>query len=104
MAHAGRRRLDGSLSGFRSFVRQRREHGRLYGHQRGAQLGRARNLVGVLASPVVPFLMTLRVYRELGSRRRLGLRPLLALPVVFTYNLVWAVAEASGYLDMVRGR
>ena len=28
----------GRSSGFRSFVRQRREHGRLYGHQRGAAL------------------------------------------------------------------
>jgi hypothetical protein len=94
----------GRSAGFRAFVRQRLAHGRLYGHQRGAHFGRGRNLVGVLASPAVPFLMTLRVYRELASRRRLGARTLLALPVVFTFNVVWAVAEARGHADLVRRR
>jgi hypothetical protein len=94
----------GRSSGFRAFARQRRQHGRLYGRQRGAGLSRARILVGVLASPVVPFLMTLRVCRELVSRRRLGLRAALTLPVVFTYNLVWAMAEAHGYIDRMRRR
>lgn len=94
----------GPSAGFAAFARQRTAHGRLYGHQRGAHFGRGRNLVGVLASPVVPFLMTLRVYRELVSRRRLGVRTLLALPVVFTFNVVWAIAEARGHADMVVGR
>jgi len=85
-------------------VRQRGAHGRLYGHQRGESFGRGRNLVGVLASPLVPFLMTLRVYRALQSRRRVGVRTLLALPVVFAFNLVWAVAEARGHADMAFGR
>jgi hypothetical protein len=94
----------GRSAGFTGFVRQRRAHGRLYGRQRGAGLSRGRNLVGVLASPLVPFLMTLRVYREVASRGRLGARSLLALPIVFTFNLVWALAEAAGYVDVVRRR
>lgn len=94
----------GRSAGFHAFVRQRSAHGRLYGHQRGERFGRARNLVGVLASPLVPFLMTLRVYRELASRRRVGARVLLALPIVFAFNLVWAVAEARGHADMALGR
>jgi hypothetical protein len=94
----------GRSSGFGAFVRQRRAHGRLYGHQRGELFGRGRNLVGVLACPVVPFLMTLRVYRQLAARHRLGARALLALPVVFTFNLVWALAEARGHADMAFGR
>lgn len=94
----------GRSAGFAAFVRQRLAHGRLYGHQRGAHFSRMRNLVGVLASPAVPFLMTMRVYRELVSRRRLGATTLLALPVVFAFNLAWALAEAAGHLDMVRRR
>jgi hypothetical protein len=94
----------GRSAGFQAFVRQRSSHGRLYGQQRGERFGRGRNLVGVLASPLVPFLMTLRVYRELASRRRVGARALLALPVVFAFNLVWAVAEARGHADMAFGR
>lgn len=94
----------GRSAGFRAFTHQRLTHGRLYGHQRGAHFSRGRNLLGVLASPVVPFLMTLRVYRELAPRRRLGARMLLASPIVFAFNIVWAVAEARGHADMVRGR
>jgi len=94
----------GRSAGFRAFAHQRSAHGRLYGHQRGEGFGRARNLVGVLASPLVPFLMTLRVYRELGSRRRVAARMLLALPVVLAFNIVWAVAEARGHADMAFGR
>lgn len=94
----------GRSAGFRAFVRQRRAHGRLYGHQRGVRFGRARNLVAVLASPAVPFRMTLRVYREVTARRRLGSRMLLALPIVFAFNAVWAAAEARGHVDMIRGR
>jgi hypothetical protein len=92
----------GRSAGFAAFARQRWEHGRLYGRERGAQFGRARNVVGVIASPLVSLLMTLRVYRELGSRGRFGLRPLVAAPLVFTYNLIWAMAEARGYVDVVR--
>lgn len=94
----------GRSAGFGGFVRQRRAHGRLYGRERGARFSRGRNLVGVLASPVVPFLMTLRVYREVVSRGRLDARTVLALPIVFTFNLVWALAEAAGYFDMLRRR
>jgi hypothetical protein len=94
----------GPSAGFGAFVQQRQAHGRLYGHQRGAHFTRGRNLVGVLASPMVPFLMTLRAYRELASRRRLGVRTLLALPIVFAYNVVWALAEARGHADMALGR
>lgn len=94
----------GRSAGFHAFVRQRSSHGRLYGHQRGERFGRGRNLVGVLASPLVPFLMTVRVYRELVARRRVGARALLALPAVFAFNLVWAFAEARGHADMVFGR
>ena len=85
-------------------MRQRRAHGRLYGHQRGAHFSRLRNLVGVLASPAVPALMTLRVYRQLASRRRLGAKALLAMPVVVAFNVAWATAEAAGHVDMLRGR
>ena len=94
----------GPSAGFKAFARQRLEHGRLYGHQRGASFSRARNLVGVLASPVVPFLMTLRAYREVIARRRLAFRMLLALPVVLAFNAVWAAAEALGHADKLRGR
>ena len=89
----------GRSFGWWSFIRQRLAHGREYGRTRGARLGRAQNLVAVLRSPLVPFLMTLRVLRQVMSRRRLRLRALGALPVLFTFNVAWAYAEARGHLE-----
>jgi hypothetical protein len=94
----------GCSFGWRAFVRQRLHHGRAYGHQRGVRFSKIRNLIGVLASPLVPFLMTYRVLGEVTSRRRLRFRLLLALPFIFLFNLAWAWAEALGHLDMVLGR
>ena len=60
----------GRSAGAAAFVRQRLSHGRLYGHQRGRSFSRARNAVGVLAAPLVPFLMTARVLQEVFARSR----------------------------------
>jgi hypothetical protein len=91
----------GRSFGWRAFVRQRLAHGRKYGHQRGANFSQTRNLVGVLGSPLVPFLMTYRVLHQVMSKRSRRLRALAALPVIFSFNLAWAGAEALGHLDMV---
>ena len=92
----------GRSAGFGAFARQRLEHGRRYGHQRGVHFSRTRNLVGVLASPLVPALMTLRVLRQVFGKQRFRARALLALPVIVAYNAVWAYAEARGHADMLR--
>lgn len=94
----------GRSAGFRAFAFQRTRHGRAYGRQRGVRFSRARNLAGALAWPLVPFLMTLRVVRLVLGKRRFRARLLVALPAVFALNAVWAVAEARGYLDILRRR
>jgi hypothetical protein len=53
---------------------------------------------------VVPVLLTVRIARELSARRALGLRPLLALPHILLFNVAWALGEARGHLDALRGR
>jgi hypothetical protein len=94
----------GRSAGWAAFTRQRLVHGRAHGRQRGAGFRRGRNAVGVLASPVVPVLLTVRIARELSARRALGLRPLLALPHILLFNVAWALGEARGHLDALRGR
>jgi hypothetical protein len=94
----------GRSAGWRAFARQRLRHGREYGHQRGTGFGKGRLAVGVLASPMIPLVMTARVLREVSSRRRLRGRAVAVLPIVFSFNLVWAVAEALGYVDILRRR
>lgn len=94
----------GRSAGFAAFARQRLEHGRRYGHQRGEHFSAARNLIGVIAAPVVPLLMTARVQREVWAKRRLRRQAVVALPLIFAFNAVWAYAEARGHLDMLRRR
>jgi hypothetical protein len=94
--------FQGRSAGAAAFMRQRLQHGRKYGHQRGARFTRARNVAGVVAAPIVPFLMTWRVLREVFSRGRYRTRAVAVLPLIFSFELVWAAAEAAGHLDMVR--
>ncbi len=89
----------GRSAGFAAFVEQRRQHGRAHGRQRGANWGNARNVLAVLSSPLVPFVMTMRVARLVFAKHRSRARLLTALPLVFVYNVVWALAEARGHLD-----
>jgi hypothetical protein len=91
----------GRSAGFGAFARQRLEHGRRYGHQRGENFGRGRNLVGVVAAPLVPFLMTLRVLQRVWTKRRYRRQAVASLPVIFAFNAIWAYAEARGHLDML---
>ncbi len=94
--------FQGRSGGWKAFAAQRLAHGRKYGHQRGAHFSPARNAVGVVASPAVPFLMTWRVLSRVLGRRRYRLRAVSVLPLIFSQNLVWAYAEARGHLDMLR--
>ena len=94
----------GRSAGARLFWRQRLAHGRHYGRERGAEFGRGRNLAGVLASPLVPLLLSLRVLRQVARKRRHGARAFLALPLILAFNVAWAIGEARGHLETLRGR
>jgi hypothetical protein len=94
----------GRSAGIAAFARQRLRHGRMFGHQRAETFGPARNLAGVLGAPFVPFLMTIRVIRRVSQKQRHRLRALIALPLIFSFNVVWAAAEAKGHLEVLTRR
>lgn len=94
----------GRSAGFAAFARQRLAHGRRYGHQRGVHFSRARNLIGVLAAPAVPVVMTARVLREVFGKGRYRARAVASLPAILAYNAAWAYAEARGHVDILLGR
>ncbi len=94
----------GRSCGFAAFARQRSRHGRLYAHQRGGRATRLRHAIGVLGSPLVPFLMTARVMRNVFAKKRYRAQAIAALPLVFALNAVWAFAEARGHLELVTAR
>ena len=93
----------GRSAGFRVFVRQRLTHGRAHGRQRGVRFGSTRNLIGVVASPAVPILLTIRILREVLARRRHRAAAVASLPLIFAFNAAWAAGEALGHLDALRG-
>lgn len=94
----------GRSAGWLAFTRQRLRHGRAHGRQRGATFSRGRNVLGVVAAPVVPLLLTSRILQELSSRGRLGVRTAVALPHIALFNVAWALGEARGHLDVLQGR
>jgi hypothetical protein len=94
----------GRSAGFAAFFRQRLEHGRAHGRQRGSEASRAENAVRMLAAPLVPFVMTLRVARLVWGKGRHGARLAAALPVVLAFNVAWGLAEGLGHADVLRGR
>ena len=93
----------GRSAGFGAFMRQRLAHGRAYGRQRGGRFTAVRNSLGLELALLVPFLLVARTAREVFSRRRLRTRFLLAVPVLFAYDVAWAIGEARGHLDAMRG-
>jgi hypothetical protein len=94
----------GRSAGWRAFAAQRLRHGRAYGHQRSVEFTTGRTLLGIAASPLIPFVMTARVLQQVFRKRRHRLRAVGALPVILSFNAAWAVAEARGYVDVLRRR
>jgi len=89
-------------AGKRAFTAQRLTHGRQYGRDRGRAFSTGRKVAGIFASPIVPFLMTWRIFRLVFQKRRCRIRVLVTLPIILWFNLVWAYAEARGYADELR--
>jgi hypothetical protein len=94
--------FQGRSAGFGPFFRQRLEHGRAYGRQRGVRFGAGRNAAGVALALVVPFVLVARTAGEVFSRRRFRGRFLAALPALLAFDVAWAAGEARGHLDTLR--
>jgi hypothetical protein len=94
----------GPSAGFGAFFRQRLEHGRAYGRQRGARFGAGRNLAGVGLAFVVPCVLVARTAGEVFSRGRFRGRFLASLPALLAFDVAWAAGEAMGHLDTLRSR
>lgn len=94
----------GRSAGARAFAGQRARHGRVYGRQRGGAFGRARNVLGVVAAPLVPAVLVLRRTRQVFRKRRHRARFALTLPLLVAFDAAWAAGEALGHLDCLRAR
>jgi hypothetical protein len=89
----------GRSAGFSAFLRQRVQHGRAYGRQRGTRFGAGRNAAGVVLAFLVPPVLVARTAREVFSRGRCRIRLVAALPALLAFDAAWALGEALGHLD-----
>jgi hypothetical protein len=92
----------GRSAGFAAFCRQRLVHGREYGRQRGLRFSRPRNVVGIVLSIAVPWLLLARTARLVFARRRHRTRLVASLPPLLVFDAAWALGEARGHLDALR--
>lgn len=79
-----------------SFCRDRYEHGRDYARKRLSESSSAPRWVLLAATPVLPFILSWRVGKAVGERRRGAF--LRALPTTVVFFAAWALGEAVGYV------
>jgi hypothetical protein len=79
-------------------LRERYAFGRLYGGLRARAVPASKRIILLLASPLLPLLLTARVYAAVFSKKRHVSAALKALPYVLLFALVWGWGEFVGYL------
>jgi len=82
-----------------SFARQRYLHGRAYGIERGARGSMVRNLLLLVASPMVTPLVLARIVSRIARRPAYRGKLLPAFPWLVRFSLAWAAGEAGGYVS-----
>lgn len=92
----------GAITG-RSFTRQRYLHGRAYGVERARRVGFGRNLLLLLASPLVTPLLLSRVMRRMAARPVYRAQLVRAFPWLLRFTFAWAAGEAAGYASTLLG-
>jgi glycosyltransferase involved in cell wall biosynthesis len=81
------------------FVRKQLMHGRAFARMRVAEQGfsTARRLLYAALSPVLPFILSLRLMRRVLSRGVYRAQLLASAPLVFAGLCLWSLGELSGY-------
>ena len=80
------------------FFSQRFFHGRVFGAERAAQASPARRLFYILASPLIPLVLLLRVAQHVLKSNAQKFKFFFSLPWILYYLLGWSLGELSGYL------
>ena len=94
---AGATATIGKSYSFRTIFWHRFLHGRHFGEHR-VSVGGTPRWRGILAAPVVPLVLTLRILRRLSGRRRALFAAITSLPAMLPLAAAWAAGEACGAL------
>lgn len=89
--------------GVDEFSRQRFAHGRTFAETRAQGGSRAKAAAYLLATPLLPPLLTGRIMSKALRRRRLAVRFFQALPWLLVFVTAWSAGEAAGYLKAAFG-
>ena len=79
-------------------LQERYVWGRSYAGSRVASTGLGKRLVYAAFTPLLPFLLTLRLVKGALQKKRFLGRALLAVPLLFLLSCVWSLGELVGYL------
>lgn len=86
------------LPGFRQLLEERLAWGRLFAYTRGKECTLARRLAWTTVTPLLPFILFLRLIR-LRIRKRVAVGSFVkALPAILVLLTAWSVGEMVGYL------
>jgi hypothetical protein len=78
--------------------RERIEWGRIFAETRVAAITQGRRMMYMVGTPLLPFLMTLRIWRHMRRQRRELRQMALAAPLAFILQIGWAIGELIGYV------
>ncbi|MFN2508032.1 MAG: glycosyltransferase [Chthoniobacterales bacterium] len=84
--------------GFKRFFAQRLRHGRHFGHERMRGKPLPFRVAGLLAAPLIPILLLMKITRRLFAQPAYLGAFLRSLPLLLLFLLSWAFGEAWGYL------
>lgn len=86
--------------GIRRFCGQRLSHGRHFGRDRMRGKPLVFRLAGLVAAPLIPVMLLVKIIRRLTSKPSY-LGPFLgSLPVLLLFIVFWALGEAWGYVTV----
>ena len=88
-----------SPMGLAAIVRERIAWGRVFGQTRGRQLSRGTCLGLAAASPLLPWILLVRIARNQLLKRRPWRSTALALPALVLLLTFWSLGEFLGYAE-----
>ena len=89
---------------FGALLAQRFSHGLAYGYARAGSRGLGARLALLIASPLVPVILLLRIVGNIRQKPVYRGKLASALPWLVAFTVSWSLGEASGYLGALLSR
>jgi len=80
-------------------LRERVQWGRVFGHVRGREMSRLKNLIWAAATPVIPTVLFVRYFRRQLQKRQNITKFLQAVPAIVVLLHFWVIGECIGYCE-----